>query len=513
MTRTKVTTRRRLTPLALLVVGLCLLGSTASSQSVDSIDGSGLVGSVRRQTNMAPVQSKDQLMGAHEDRPRVRRQAGGLVAGQGAELQPPRDRAKLTDAYQGQQPQQQQQPEQLADKLRGRLETARQFVQELRERCAEGYEPRQEEPRRGLPGASGGSSSKLSELGEKVRNKTEEARQVVHTIRQHCAETLGGAGTGASSAGHREQQHYQNEQPHHQHHHEQSYQHQHQHQHQQHHQDRLRRQAPQSATDQVSSALANTQQTLASAFGQVGPTLSAFGEQVRSQTNAAVGQLQSFGNQLASSVNSAAEKQQVPKLLRRRRQVTNVAQESAASSSQSGAGGVLKYLNDLSQQAAQAQAIQQFLTAASDSIAQGGTSANSAGKSAASGPSSTGTSGLSTAAQALAQLNELIKSTQDRSARLVESSRRNLESSVQQSADTAKEAQTGVQAALNEMRQGLQRLANNNPNLLQDLKNLYQSVAARLSAASSSVAQSVGGAGAGGQQRATVGGLLPTASQ
>lgn len=97
-------------------------------------------------------------------------------------------------------------------------------------------------------------------------------------------------------------------------------------------------------------------------------------------------------------------------------------------------------------------------------------------------------SAMSTAAL-MNQLSEIIRSTQDRQAKAVESVQQSAHQASQQTANAAQSAQGGIQAALADIGTGLQRIAANNPNLLPDVKNLYQSVSSKLSSASTSVAQ------------------------
>lgn len=54
----------------------------------------------------------------------------------------------------------------------------------------------------------------------------------------------------------------------------------------------------------------------------------------------------------------------------------------------------------------------------------------------------------------------------------------------QQTAIAAKQAESGFKAALSEIGQGLQKIAANNPSLVPDVKNLYESVSSKLSVAS-----------------------------
>lgn len=95
--------------------------------------------------------------------------------------------------------------------------------------------------------------------------------------------------------------------------------------------------------------------------------------------------------------------------------------------------------------------------------------------------------------QLMSSLSELIRSTQDRNAKAVADTQQSVQQAAQQAqqqtAQAAQSAQGGIQAALTEIGQGLQRIATNNPSLLPDVKNLYQSVSSKLSTASTSVVQ------------------------
>lgn len=89
----------------------------------------------------------------------------------------------------------------------------------------------------------------------------------------------------------------------------------------------------------------------------------------------------------------------------------------------------------------------------------------------------------------LAELNNMIKSTQERNARTLEATQRSAENVGQDTLAATRTAQGGIQQALTELGQGLSRIAANNPSLLTDIRSLYQSVASRLSSATSSVGQ------------------------
>lgn len=93
------------------------------------------------------------------------------------------------------------------------------------------------------------------------------------------------------------------------------------------------------------------------------------------------------------------------------------------------------------------------------------------------------------ATQLMSQLAEMIRSSQDTTARTAAETQRSLSNTQYQGANAAVQAQGGIQSALSEIGTGLQRLATNNPNLLPDIKNLYQSVSSKLTSASNNVAQ------------------------
>lgn len=76
------------------------------------------------------------------------------------------------------------------------------------------------------------------------------------------------------------------------------------------------------------------------------------------------------------------------------------------------------------------------------------------------------------AATLMSQLTEMVRSAQDSSSKLAASSQQQ-----------AQQATSGVQSALAEIGQGLQKIAMNNPSLLPDIKNLYSSVSSKLSPA------------------------------
>lgn len=145
-------------------------------------------------------------------------------------------------------------------------------------------------------------------------------------------------------------------------------------------------------------------------------------------------------------------------------------------------GGVFKFLSDLGPQVESAK----MLSSLFSSPASGGSQAQPGG------PQQQQPGGLS-ASQIMGQLSELIRSTQDRSAKMLASSQEQVASAGQQTLQATQGAQTGIQSALSELGANIQRLASNNPNLLPDLKNLYQSVSSKLVSSSSPVASPASG--------------------
>lgn len=152
-------------------------------------------------------------------------------------------------------------------------------------------------------------------------------------------------------------------------------------------------------------------------------------------------------------------------------------------------GGLFNYLSELGPQMAQAKAISSLFNGNSSPSPSAQSPSSFMNALTGANPSQQSSSGLSNVAQMMAQLTDLIKSTQDRNARMLETTQQTIETTGHQTASAAKSAQGGIQSALTEIGQGLQNMARNNPNLLPDIKNLYQSVSAKLSSASTSVAQ------------------------
>jgi len=143
--------------------------------------------------------------------------------------------------------------------------------------------------------------------------------------------------------------------------------------------------------------------------------------------------------------------------------------------------GIFKFFSDLGPQMERAKMVSSLFGGLAPGQQQAGGAPNGAGPANSQSPFN--------AVQLMGQLSELIRSTQDRNAKMLESTRRSVEQAGQSANTAASQAQGGIQAALAEIGQGLQRMAANNPNLLPDIKSLYQSVSSKLSSASSSVAQ------------------------
>lgn len=160
-------------------------------------------------------------------------------------------------------------------------------------------------------------------------------------------------------------------------------------------------------------------------------------------------------------------------LLRRRRQAPSP--DDAGNS-----GNVFKFLSELGPQVEKAQGSAKTFTSLFSSGPQG------AGDQ--SNPLAAANSAIQ-ASQLMNTFNEMLKSAQDNTAKITATGQTNLQTAQQSSAAAAQEAQGGIQSALKEIGLGLQKIATNNPSLIPDVKNLYQSVSSKLSAASSSVSQ------------------------
>ena len=136
------------------------------------------------------------------------------------------------------------------------------------------------------------------------------------------------------------------------------------------------------------------------------------------------------------------------------------------------------FLSDLGPQVERAKAFSSLFSSQSSSAQQ---------------PQQNQMSSALNAAQLMGQLGELVRSTQDRAAKQMEQTSQQVSSVASQqsaaAANAATSAQGGITAALAEIGQGLQKIAANNPSLLPDVKNLYQSVSTKLSSAQSSVAE------------------------
>lgn len=145
---------------------------------------------------------------------------------------------------------------------------------------------------------------------------------------------------------------------------------------------------------------------------------------------------------------------------------------------QSSSSSVFSFLQDLGPQVERAKALTTLFGGSSPSSNYGSQQAQPAQSSGA----------LPSAADLMSQLSSLIRSTQERSAKMVDDAQQSAQQAGTQTSQAAQNAQGGIQAALKEIGAGLQRLASNNPNLLPDVKSLYQSVSSRLTSASNSVA-------------------------
>lgn len=88
------------------------------------------------------------------------------------------------------------------------------------------------------------------------------------------------------------------------------------------------------------------------------------------------------------------------------------------------------------------------------------------------------------ASQIISQVSELVRATQDRNAKAAAGAQ---QEAANQSASAVQSAQTGLQAALTEMVQGIQKLAATNPNLLPEVKSLYSNVSSKLSSSATSL--------------------------
>lgn len=157
-----------------------------------------------------------------------------------------------------------------------------------------------------------------------------------------------------------------------------------------------------------------------------------------------------------------------------------------ASSSQQGQG-LFGLLGELGPQVEKAQSSMKMLSSIfSSSPAPSG--ANPQAPPTGGAPNATASTG-----QLLSQLTELARATQERSAKALSGAQ---QTNQEVAAVASQNAQGGIQAALSEIGQGLQRIAANNPSLLPDVKSLYQSVSTKLSSASSSAGQAAEAAAA-----------------
>lgn len=159
-----------------------------------------------------------------------------------------------------------------------------------------------------------------------------------------------------------------------------------------------------------------------------------------------------------------------------RRQVSVPSQPQPSSGS-----SMLGFLSDLGPQLNTAKTFSSLFSSSSSSAQPGSSAAQPA-------------SSVASAGQLVSSLNDLMRGTQERSAKTAADMQQmsvnqvnQMNQATEQSVAAASNAQSGIQAALTEIGSGLQRIASNNPSLLPDVKNLYQSVSTKLSQASNSV--------------------------
>lgn len=184
---------------------------------------------------------------------------------------------------------------------------------------------------------------------------------------------------------------------------------------------------------------------------------------------------------LEAASQVAGQDQWTPSTLRQRRQISypqlgggpaapQVAPQPPPPPPQT--GGVFQFLSDLGPQVESAKMLSSLFSGPS---ATGSQQQPGSPQQPSSGPS---------AGQIMSQLSELIRTTQDRSAKMVANGQEQVAAAGQQTLQATQGAQTGIQSALAELGASVQRLASNNPNLLPDLRNLYQSVSSKLMSSS-----------------------------
>lgn len=148
-------------------------------------------------------------------------------------------------------------------------------------------------------------------------------------------------------------------------------------------------------------------------------------------------------------------------------------QPPAGAAPQAGNGGMFGFLSDLGPQV---ERVKQFSSIFS-SVSGSPQSSEKSGLEQAGGNSG------ASATQLLGQLSELMRSSQTRNNQLLSNAQQDGQQMAQQGVAATQSTQKGLQAALTEMIQGVQRIAMNNPLLLPEVKNLFQSVSSRLSSA------------------------------
>lgn len=148
--------------------------------------------------------------------------------------------------------------------------------------------------------------------------------------------------------------------------------------------------------------------------------------------------------------------------------------------------GISGFFSNLGPQIERAKAVQTLFSPPSTQISPLSPTSNGF-------PNLMGGGSATNPAELMTQLTSLIRSTQERSAKVGNEVAQNVQQGAQQvgtqTVQAAQSAQGGIQSALSEIGAGLQRIAANNPTLLPDVKNLYQSVSSKLSSAQTSVAQ------------------------
>lgn len=132
-----------------------------------------------------------------------------------------------------------------------------------------------------------------------------------------------------------------------------------------------------------------------------------------------------------------------------------------------GNGGMFGFLSDLGPQVERVKQFSSLFSTSQQPLVQ-----PQVGQSQPLQAQSQQTPGAS-ATQLLSQLSDLMRSSQTRTPGAQQSGQQ-----------IAQNAQSGLTAALSEMVQGVQRIAMNNPMLLPEVKNLFQSVSSRLSSTS-----------------------------